>query len=63
MKKMPGEAVENKPYFRLVATACLKFWILTIERVLHNQSDSKEKRPALTPAFLATSWKSVKSWP
>jgi hypothetical protein len=44
MEKMPREAVENKPYFRLVATACLKFWILTIERVLHNQSDSKEKK-------------------
>jgi hypothetical protein len=51
MKKMTRETVENKPYFRLAATACLKFWMLTIERILHNQSDSKEKRPAITPAF------------
>jgi hypothetical protein len=57
MEKMPRKAVENKPYFRFAATACLKFWILTIERDLDNQSDSKEKRPAIMPAFLATPWK------
>jgi len=57
MKEILGKAVQNKPYFRLVATAGLKFWILPIERVLLNQSDSKEKRPAIMPAFLAKPWK------